>query len=124
MIITDIQHFSDIDRIKEGELYKFCDEYEADPDLGDDRIVISSLLYRLHGTSLLIAEGVYYRYDEDTGDFEQDFDVSLLYDSEGEPDLDRPLYWESGTPQSMFHDYAVMQQELGKNTRELLTCVA
>ncbi len=110
MIITNVQHFSDIEKIQEAEFYEFCDEYEANPDLGEDRIIIYGPLYRLRGTDLIMAEGTYCCYNEDTGELEPDFSVSLIYKSEGEPDLDSCIYWESSSIPTTFHNFVMQTQ--------------
>ena len=129
MTIRDIQKFSDIDVIREDEeLEAFYDENIAMPeDIGDDRIIVYGALFRILGTDLIIAEGTYCNYNEDSGELEPDFSLSLLYDTHGEdePDLDSPLYWEQDSPATMFHNYASMQQQLGCETEVLLErCVA
>lgn len=120
MTIRNVQHFSDIDSFMEGkDMYEIYDEAVIDVDgVGEDRILINGPLFRLRGTDLLIAEGTYCAYDEDTGEIAPDFAVSLLYSSRY--GLNSPLYWEQGTPAMMFHNYAVMQQGLGTEEADLL----
>ncbi len=121
MEIINIQHFSDIEKLYEDNEYEFFGEELACPeDIGEDRIVISGPLFRLCGTDLLMAEGTYYAYDEDTGEHEPDFGVCLLYSSPGMPDLDHPLYWEQGTFECTFHNYAARQQSIGDESCEEL----
>ena len=123
MIIKNIQHFSDIDTIKETEC--FLDEYEINPNLGDDRIILYGIMYRLRGTNYLIGEGTYYNYNEETGEREPDFGVSLLFESTHGLNLDSPMYWEQGTPQMMFHNYVVMSVNNSDSSAVLLeACVA
>ena len=127
MNIINIEHFCDIDELIVNEkLYYelFNEEFVANPDLGNDRIIISGPMYRLCGTGLIIAEGTYCNYNEDTGELEPDFGVSLLYDSYGEPDLDAPLYYEQGTPACMFHNYAVSRTHDSKQFALLEASVA
>lgn len=111
MEVVDIYHFSAIDALKELNLYPdACDDFVVEHELGEDRIVVSGPFYRLCGTNLVVAEGVYYRYDEDSDSLEQDFDVALLYESSGEPDAEKPLFWEQGDIVSMFHSYVVSHE--------------
>ena len=127
MNIINIQHFSDIDKFFENEnnYYElFEEELIANPGLGDDKIIISGPMYRLRETGLIIAEGVYCDFNEDTGELEPDFGVSVLYDSQGEPDLDNALYWEEGTPSCMFHNYVVSRENEVIQASLLEACVA
>ncbi len=110
MNIFDICSFSEIDTLEESvdmEEY-YVDELVTNPGLDNDRIIIYGPLYRLCGSELIVAEGVYFLFNEDSGELEPDFGVSLLYKSEGAPDLDSPLYWEQGTPACMLHNYIYM----------------
>ena len=127
MEFINIQHFSDIDELVERD--EIFDECEINPDLGEDRIILSSVMYRLRNTNYLIAEGTYCTRDEDTGELLPDFSVSLLYDSSHGLDLDNPLYWEQDPPATMFHNYVVMQTSYSVSTGEnsvvlLEACVA
>ena len=126
MKIINIEHFSDIDRINESDdMLAFCNDYIANIDCcDDDFIAISGPMFRLRSTSLIIATGTYCTYNEDTGEYEPDFNVSLLYYAPDEPDFDMPpLYWDQGSPASMFHDYVVMQGDK-KVPSELVEAVA
>lgn len=112
MIIKKIKYFSDIDKLTHSdEIYELFDEVAICPDLGNDKIMVTGCLYRLRNTDLIVAEGIYYRFNADEGIYEPDFDVALLYNSPGMPNLDKPLYWEQGTPAMMFHNYALMQSD-------------
>ena len=117
MVIKNVQYFSEMDELRES-LYAECpDEYARPKDIGNDRITIWGPLFRLRGTTLIIAEGTYYVYDEDSDSLEPSFSVSLLYNAYAEPDLDNPLYWEESSPATMFHHFAIMQEELGIDTK-------
>ena len=118
MVIVNILHFSDIDLLAESEELEeaFLEEEEVvNDELGEDRIILSGPLYRLRGTDLLVAEGTYCCYNEETGELEPDFGVSVLYGSSSSPDLNSYLYWEQGTPATMFHNYVTMQQNDKEN---------
>ncbi len=113
MNIRNIEHFSEIDEMYDIYEDDRFDEMMINPDLGDDRIIISGPLYRLCNSNLIIAEGTYYAYDEDTGELEPDFSVSLLYDFSAGEDFDKPLYWQQDSPATMFHYYVRMQESMG-----------
>ncbi len=127
MVIKNIQHFSDIERFKRDEHVDFTDGWDVtNSDLGDDKIVLSGLMYRLRNTEYLIAEGVYNYYDEESQDYIPDFDVSLLYESTHGLNLNEPLFFEQGTPASMFHSFVVLQvnHNLDSSAVLLEACVA
>ena len=73
MVIKVITDITEIDEME----FEDCDMHEANPDLGEDRILIEGPLYRLKDTDMIIAEGTYCNCNED-GELEPDFSVSLL----------------------------------------------
>ncbi len=103
MEIVKVNNLQEIDGI-ELDIAEY-DEEIANPDLGDDRIIVTGPLYRLRDTKLIIATGTYCNYNEDTGELEPDFSISLLYKSASDPDFDRPLHWEQDPPATMIHNY-------------------
>ena len=75
MIIKNIQYLREMDTAHEEYDYE---EFETNPGLGKDRIIVTGPLYRLRNTNLFVAEGTYCNFDEETGWLEPDFGVSLL----------------------------------------------
>ena len=128
MVIKNIQYFSDIDEMRRsGDFNSHDSEWISNESLGDDKINVSAPLFRLRNTDLMIAEGTYYSFDEDTGGHNPDFCVALLYDSSKGLDISKPVYWEQGTPASMFHSYVLKQINKGGEKPSLIleaACVA
>ncbi len=121
MIIKNIQHFSEMGALRERYGKERSNKYARPEDIGSDRIAISWPLYRLRGTTLIIAEGTYCAFDKDSNSFVPGFSVSLLYNADAEPELNKPLYWESSSADEMFHHFAIMQAELGVDTKKYLS---
>lgn len=125
MVIKTIQSLDEIDNEKvtasDESFYEDYDEIPINPNIGDDRIIIMGPAYRLRNTKLIIALGVYHNYNEDTGEFNPDFDVSLLYKASDEPDWDRPLYYEQDPAATMIYNYLrylQIREEEGRITVE------
>lgn len=111
MIITTYSQLQDILE-KEYDENTYYESYEIrnnyiEPDMiytDGDKIIISDL-------GLMIIEGVYCNYNEDTDEYEPDFGLTLIYENIDEEDLNNFVYFEQDPPVTAIHNYLFMKNK-------------
>lgn len=85
-----------------------CIEITNEDQFGKDMIIAPSVAYRLIADNLIVVEGEYCNYEEDTDTYEPDWSVTLVYENvENDNDFDpnKWLYMEQGTVSSTVHNF-------------------
>lgn len=79
----------------------------SSPEFEPDTVVATAIAYRIKGEGMIAIEGEYCAYNEETGECEPDWGITLLYDDcdDEEFDPNNWLYFEQGTIWSALHNY-------------------
>lgn len=90
-------------------------------DIGNDIIVTSGPMYVLTDMQLSVIEGLYCAYDEDTGEHELDWSLTLLYDTIDDSEninLNDYAYFKQDPPITTIHNYLCSCNSLYKELQD------
>ena len=92
--------YNDIDNALEQEFEK-QDVIQIDNSI----VVINTPIWHVTDRGVFFVEGVWCEFNEDTGEYEPDWSVTLVYDDSKDFDLNNYDYYEQGTPTTAIHNY-------------------
>ncbi len=112
MKIVDLEYAA-IDRFLEDvyakDEYTDYDEYEIanEEHLGSDVIIAYGPVCRVTGLGLIFMEGVYCCCNEETGELEPDWSLTLIYEDVPDDEFDpmKYLYFEQDGPTVSIHNF-------------------
>ena len=115
---TEEQLFNSITADEESYENDF-EEYMIDVPCSDDKILVVNRFYKLHDVGVIIAEGVYCSYDEDTDDLMPDWGCTLIYNTidAAHLDLNDYTYFEQDPPYIALHNYKTMTARTAAKTK-------
>ena len=115
IIWTTFQELNDvIDSINEEESYDpgNYDEREVRnaSEIGDDVIYTNGPTYVVEDMGITVVEGTYCNYNEETGEYEPDWSLTLIYNTTDAENLDYNdfTYFEQDPPAVSIHNYRHM----------------
>ncbi len=76
-------------------------------DIGEDCIIADGIAFRVTDLELIFVEGTYCSFDEETGECEPDWSLTLIYDNvpDDEFDVQKYVYFEQDPPETAIHNF-------------------
>lgn len=115
MKIVDLK-YADIDEFLEN-LYE-SEEFIQYPDYkinnwdktGQTVVITQGAICRVTDLDLIFVEGVCYRYEDSTKEFDLDWSLTLIYqnESDDEFDIEEYIYWDENEPSAAIHNYIIL----------------
>lgn len=78
---------------------------------GKDAVVAYLPAWRVDDKGVIFVEGVYCSYNDETNEYDPDWEITLIYEDTEDLDLDKFVYFEQGTPTTAIHNYLCLKNQ-------------